>query len=473
MAGQSLAFGPFRLDADGVLWRDGRLVSIGRRGVRLLELLLRHRGQVVGKAELIDAAWPNEAVEESNLSVQIAQLRKRLGSEWIISVERVGYRLVEDPPVARPNAPSLVIRAFKNLGGVGDIPEALTEDVTTSLARFGSLRVMAATAGRAADYVLEGSVRREDGTLRITARLVEQRSGHYLWAHCIELAAVERPPVGLLTSMVEAQVELAEIAAARSDRSGDDAPALYRRAQWLMRSSLPEQYALATSLLERALAHDPDNIRYLGGLCEAIGHRISMGWPVLEGSDADRMHDAATHGLRQPKLDAEALAHFGFGLFRSGDPEGGYDLMRRAADLNPHNVTLACLAGQAAMNWGSLADAEVYYRKGLSLDPGHVSRGSIMGGLSRIRMAEGDFEGALLWADGARRVNPNYGGTHWTLISANAMLGRTAESGRLLDRFRSDHPGVTCDRIKTGQPARARLSSTLEGLDRAGMAARG
>ena len=95
---QRVAFGPFVFDsARGVLLRDGRPVPVNQKGIRLLAALLRTPGEAVDKAALMDAAWPGTAVEESNLSVQIAALRKLLGaahdgSEWIATVPRVGYR---------------------------------------------------------------------------------------------------------------------------------------------------------------------------------------------------------------------------------------------------------------------------------------------------------------------------------------------------------------------------------------------
>jgi hypothetical protein len=93
----------------------------------LLDALLRRGGQVVPKAELIDAAWPNETVEEANLSVQIAQLRKRLGGGWIIrTVERVGYQLLDELslPLTRV-APWLAIVPFDDLRGAADVAAAL------------------------------------------------------------------------------------------------------------------------------------------------------------------------------------------------------------------------------------------------------------------------------------------------------------------------------------------------------------
>lgn len=100
------SFGPFRLNsANGTLLREGEPLPVGQRGIRLLEALLRRPGEVLTKAELMDAAWPDMAIEEANLSVQIASLRKALGpapggGEWIATIPRVGYRFV--PATAGP-----------------------------------------------------------------------------------------------------------------------------------------------------------------------------------------------------------------------------------------------------------------------------------------------------------------------------------------------------------------------------------
>ena len=103
--------GPLTLDDDrGVLSRDGAPVDAGHRAVRLLQALLRAEGRVLTKAELLDAAWPGLVVEESNLSVQVAALRKLLGDSpagrpWIATIARVGYRF-DGPVSAAPPAPA-------------------------------------------------------------------------------------------------------------------------------------------------------------------------------------------------------------------------------------------------------------------------------------------------------------------------------------------------------------------------------
>jgi hypothetical protein len=70
---QWLTFGPFMFEsARGVLLRDGRPMPVNQKGIRLLAALLLARGNAVSKTALMDAAWPGTAVEESNLSIQIA-----------------------------------------------------------------------------------------------------------------------------------------------------------------------------------------------------------------------------------------------------------------------------------------------------------------------------------------------------------------------------------------------------------------
>jgi len=74
------AFGPFRLDVQGeTLFRDTEPVALSKRAVALLRILVERAGGLVSKDTLIEAAWPGLAIEESNLTVQIAALRRALG----------------------------------------------------------------------------------------------------------------------------------------------------------------------------------------------------------------------------------------------------------------------------------------------------------------------------------------------------------------------------------------------------------
>jgi DNA-binding winged helix-turn-helix (wHTH) protein len=99
--------GPFRLDCNaGVLTEAGVPVALGSRAVAVLATLVKRSNEYVQKSSIIDAAWPDVIVEESNLAVQISAIRRVLdqapgGERWIETLARRGYRFV-GPVVERP-----------------------------------------------------------------------------------------------------------------------------------------------------------------------------------------------------------------------------------------------------------------------------------------------------------------------------------------------------------------------------------
>jgi DNA-binding winged helix-turn-helix (wHTH) protein/predicted ATPase len=101
-----LALGPFRLDTrNNLLLRGIEPVALGKRAVLLLRSLVERPGELVSKDALIEAAWSDQIVEENNLTVQIAALRRVFGTtpdggRWIETLPRRGYRFV-GPVVAQ------------------------------------------------------------------------------------------------------------------------------------------------------------------------------------------------------------------------------------------------------------------------------------------------------------------------------------------------------------------------------------
>src|SRR5216683_5902483 len=96
----NIALGPFHLDTrNDLLLRGSEPMALGQRAIALLRALVERPGALVSKNALIEAAWPGQVVEESNLTVQIAALRRVLGKEpggerWIETLSRRGYRFV-------------------------------------------------------------------------------------------------------------------------------------------------------------------------------------------------------------------------------------------------------------------------------------------------------------------------------------------------------------------------------------------
>ncbi len=108
-------FGPYRLNcAEALLTRQGGAVALPPKVFDLLVLLVSNAGRLMEKEELLKALWPDSFVEEANLTVNVAALRKALGNQpdgqsWIETVPKRGYRfagVVTRPPVS-PDPPSI------------------------------------------------------------------------------------------------------------------------------------------------------------------------------------------------------------------------------------------------------------------------------------------------------------------------------------------------------------------------------
>jgi TolB-like protein len=214
MAGQRFGFGLFVLDMQReTLVREGRSIPVGHKGLALLHALVQAPTRSLSKIELMEAAWPGTVVEESNLSVQIAALRKLLGPqldgrEWITTVPRVGYKFIGDvqmldqrtatkrlpgiDPLVATDRPSIAVLPLANVSGDKEqeyLADGLTEDIITALTRFRWFRVIGRNSsfvykGRSVDtkqvadelgvqYVMEGSVRRSGEHVRISIQLVD------------------------------------------------------------------------------------------------------------------------------------------------------------------------------------------------------------------------------------------------------------------------------------------------------------
>ena len=109
-------FGPYVLDsAQMLLSRDGSAVPLQPRALEMLLVLMRRRGEVISKQELMEAVWPDSFVEEGNLTQNIFLLRRELGKtpegeDYIHTVPKRGYRM---------NVPIVNLTAGEVRGSVG------------------------------------------------------------------------------------------------------------------------------------------------------------------------------------------------------------------------------------------------------------------------------------------------------------------------------------------------------------------
>ncbi|MEP7241171.1 MAG: winged helix-turn-helix domain-containing protein [Devosia sp.] len=503
---EKLAFGGFVFDVGmGLLFEGGEPVAIGSRGIRLLALLLRRCGEVLTKDELIEAAWPDCTVEEANLSVQVSQLRRRLGAapgggEWIATVPRVGYRFAR-PVETRPRsgapsqAPRVAILPFADLGSRADAGGAasVSEDLTVALSKLSvvtvicrkpnasdgvepaDIREVAARLG--ASYVLDGSVRRAGQRTRTTAHLIDGASGTRLWSEHFDGDADsdQADPAdlaGTIAAVVEPQIQTAEIARSRRERPQSMAAYdLYLRALHLMRESRPDAHAAARVLVNEALRLEPENVSFLAAAAEILHHAISVGWPTVGPGDVEECSELAYRGVRLAGNDSVALSLFGSAILTVRQFDLGRDIIRRAVDAGTKSSMVNVAAGLSALWEGKLDEAERYYTLALQGGRADPTLKFALGGIAAVHRRRENFEESLRWARLAFAVNPNYAGTNWTLIASSAVLGRKDDARRYLEHYQRVAPGVTVASIAAGQPIEdpALLTVLLSGLRLGGL----
>lgn len=503
MGSETTAFGPFLLDRDRHrLTRNGEPVPIGHRGYILLETLLDASGDAVSKGVLMDRAWPGLTVEEGNLTVQMSALRRQLGEgadSIIITVPRVGYRLVVPPAQPRPVAPRdrdgpplIAVLPFANLGSStedGYFADGVVDDIITALSRFKTFAVISrgssfALRDKGADpriaaselgirYALNGSIRRMGDRLRVTAQLLDAPSGAQLWGDRYEGTAADifsfqDQITESVVGIVEPTVRKAEIERARrKPASSHDAYDLFLRAQQIVDGPNGERHLEAMALLRRAIELDPSFALARAYAAWVYEQRLALRQPPLGDRETCVADARAAIALSSDPL-VRGLC--GWVLYRVAGELSGLDALRRAAEDNPNNVTILSLAGIGNRRVGALDESYRCYARAYELSPGAPEAYRSLHGQGAVEMIRGNFEIAVDWCLKSLATFNEWSFTYITLATCYANMGRKDEAAAVINRLRQLNPSLTIDRIVDGvDPQDPYARAVIPGLRKAGL----
>jgi TolB-like protein/Tfp pilus assembly protein PilF len=483
-----LAFGPFVLNPEsGMLLRHGLPVPVGYRAVLLLRALLEHAGEVVTKSDLMDAAWQGAAVEESNLSVQIASLRKLLGpmpggAEWIATVSRVGYRFagkVESRDGAsaedlRPEpGPSIAVLPFANLSedaGQQYFAEGLAEDIITRLARlrwffvaprtssftYGGKPVSVQQVGRdlGVRYVLDGSVRRSGQHLRIGAELSDAATGLQVWAHrydadVADFFVLQDEIAGSVIAAIEPRLYAAEHKRIRSrppdtlDAWGFVMQAMPYVYTWVG----AEEIEVAEALLQRALEIDPAYPRANSMLAWSLAVRAMIG----SGDVRELLAAARAQAQAAIRLDPEdPWAHFAAGwiYMASRGTDAAVAELSEAIELNPSmafaHAILGCTYGYAGM-----ADEGLHHcALATKLSPRAYFHPGTLSITGMCHLMARRFGEAVDFERRAVELRPEFGMAWRTLAAAAGLAGKLELARGALAEARRLQPSLSADWVE-------------------------
>ena len=466
---RSFTFGPFFLDPErGSLTRESRPVAVGHKGFLLLNALVQQPGTVVTKSQLIQAAWPDLAVEDSNLSVQIAALRKLLGpqsdgSDWITTVSRVGYRFAgavqelsaatdrvpaaKEPLEPRPR-PSIAILPFASLSGPEQeyLADGISEDIIIALTRFRWFRVIGrnssfAYKGRsiAADqiaheldvrYVLNGSVRRSPQQIRISVQLSDAASGGNVWAERYDVAmteafAVQDAIAERIVGAVEPEMLKAESLPGSSRHSGNvTAWELVRQGTWQFHQIVHHSHLSARELFRKACAIDPYLAEGPIWLARVSAGLVAYGWSDNPSQDIMEGLDAALKAIRLD--DKNPYSHYALAICSAygNAPEQAVLAGEKAIELAPSFALGHLVLGMAHLFRGSAAEAIPPLQHGLTLNVHGPQNFVWYDLLALAHLIEGDAASALEAATRSRKVRPSWRPTYEILAVCCAELGQ-------------------------------------------------
>jgi TolB-like protein len=407
---------------------DGRAIELAPKAFDALLYMVSHPGELLDKAALLKAVWPNVVVEENNLNQVISALRRALGNgaenRFIVTVPGRGYQFVaavteagagtENAPSREP-APeraglaakaSIAVLPFASLSGDPEkdyFGDGIAEELIHLLARVPGLKVPARTSsfaykGRNTDarqiardlgvgMLLEGSVRSAGDRIRVTAQLIEAESGFHIWSQTYDRQ---------FSDVFELQDELAgAIVQALKINLGGQAPLLrdapptrnleaYRlflqvRAIWNRSLSVGPMVERIREMLDRVIMLDPGFARAHAQLASVLGTQFTLG---RQGQDT--LPDIQRSAERALELDPQlASAHMSIGLLHvaRGEWLAGDACFRRAIALDPDEPTTRSLYAVMVLGpSGMIKKALEFSHEAYRLGPAHVSSAVTLAG---------------------------------------------------------------------------------------------
>lgn len=478
-------FDSFLLDQTERILLCGRTpVALPPKVFDLLSVLVESAGHLVTKATLLEKVWPNAFVEEANVSINIAILRKILGEgsggqPYIETVRKSGYRFVakvlelEDeialnvlrhepeavPVVLQENKPalsgfnSLAVLPFENESKDPDaeyLADGLTESIINSFSHLEDFRVLARNTvfrykAKSADAqkigeelgvssVLIGRILRLGDQVIIRAEVVDVKEGWQIWGEqyhrkLSDLLMVQEEIAEEISKKLRLRLSADE--KRRLSKRYTDSPTAYQfylkgRYHW-------NRYAhkgLTTAIehFRKAIEEDPIYALAYVGLSDCYYRLSNIYLPTTEAMPKAKL--AAQRALEIDETVAEAHAALGMVLMcYEWDWPGAKREFSRAIELNPGCAIAHQRLARYLSLVGDFAAALHEDEVALKLDPLSTS---ICSSVALELFLMGDYEQAIRQAEKSLEIDPTYHPTYYLLGWIHKRRGDLAKA---LDSF--------------------------------------
>jgi TolB-like protein/lipoprotein NlpI len=372
---------------------EGKAVPLAPKVFDTLVLLVENQGRLIQKEELLKTLWPNSVVEEVALAHNVSQLRKALGDpvenpRFIETVPKRGYRVLP----------------LENLSGDKEqeyFAEGITDALTTELAQIGSLRVISRTSatqfkgsreslpqiGRdlKVDALVEGTVARAQGRVRVTAQLIAASSDHHLWARTYErdvkdVLALQDEVARDIAAEIRIKLTSKERGLLTQVHAVDpEAHDAYLRGRywWSKRDAEGEWKGL--EYFQQAIAKDPNYALAYAGVADSyimLGHHGGL----TPKEALPKARQAAHKALELDPSLAEAHASLAIVKLSSDwDWPGAESEFKQAIALNPNYATAHHWYSHHLLAMGRFDEAVSELDRARDLDPYSIPINNFLG----------------------------------------------------------------------------------------------
>jgi adenylate cyclase len=454
------------INVGDIVVEDGDIFGDGVNVAARLEALAAPGGICVSARVQEDAAGRLDLAFEDIGEQQLKNITRPVRAYRVIaSAGSASARA--DPILALPDKPSIAVLPFANLSGDPEqeyFADGMVEEIITALSRIRWLFVIARNSsftykGQAVDvkqvgrelgvrYVLEGSVRKAGGRVRITGQLIDAVTGAHLWADRFDgslddIFELQDKVASSVAGIIEPTLQAAEMRRSAARPTTDlGAYDLYLRALAALFPITKGRTLDALGLLEQAIAIDRHYGPALSWAAFCHGRLVTERWTEEPETFRRKAVDLARQALEAGENDPGILANAAHVLAYFGEDIGAMvGLVDRALALNPSSARGWNVSGTLRV-WAGQPDLAIeHVETSLRLSP----RERIGTPLFNMRVAyffKRRFEEAASKLLLSMQADPGFPPSYRALAACYAHMGRLGEARAIVAQLRAISPLV-------------------------------
>lgn len=293
-----------------------------------------------------------------------------------------------------PNKPSIAVLPFSNMSGDSEqeyFSDGISEDIITKISQLKNLAVIArnssftykGTNTKVQDigkdlgvrYVLEGSVRKVDDRVRITAQLIDSHSGHQLWAEkfdrkLTDVFAVQDEITDRITTALSVKLSVDEqTQVAKNSTNNFEAYDLFLKGQRASATMAKEGLDNAIGLYREAIRLDPGFARAYGSLAVTMERQTHLGYTDSPVEASERALKLAQKAVSIDPSSPQAQWALAYVYMRKKQFDDAIAALEKAIEVAPNYADGYGLLALIYNNLGQAEDALRLIKKGMELNP--------------------------------------------------------------------------------------------------------